>query len=593
MPSTRPGTCAARWLDRRVDALVGALILIVSFSVFVRAPIQQAGDSRYSMLLAENLLRHGEFTLDRYDLPDPDYHLQNIGGHRYYYFPPGTSILSIPFVAAMHLRGVSAVRADGAYDRAGELALDTRLAALLMAGFAALTYFTSRLLLPVAWSVAIASVSAFGTQVFSTASRSMWSDTWGIALVGVAIFLLLRSSVLARRPNLPLLATLESLAYLVRPTNSLVLLGTGIYVAVFHRKDLWQFALTLAGWLGLFVVYSWIHFHEIVPDYFRADRLQFVAPWSALLGTLISPSRGLFVCVPAVLAIALVLALYRRTLRFRSLAALGAFVIACHIVVLSGFEHWWGGHCYGARLTTSLVPWLVLLAILAADAFRTDSDWKARGPAQIAVAIVTGLLCVASVAINAVGAFSRQANAWNVFPDSIDRTPDRLWSWQRPQFLAPFVEPRGAFLPLPADGLRLGTPEGDRYRGSGWAEGEGAFRWTDGRGASALRFSLPEGRPGILEIELHPYLGAGRIPSQRLAISVNDRDVGGFVVSAPDFAIYRVRVPAEVATQTSVLWLRHPDAASPAAIEGAADGRLLGVAVRTVRWLDTGPAPAR
>jgi hypothetical protein len=492
----------------------------------------------------------------------------------------------------MHLRGGSAVGADGTYDRAGELALDAKLAALLMAGFAALTYFLARLLLPVTWSVVVTTVSAFGTQVFSTASRSMWSDTWGILLVGLAVFLLLRSTVRAQRPNLPLLATLEGLAYVVRPTNSLVLLGTGAYVAVSHREDLWQFALTVAGWLGLFFVYSWLHFHAIVPDYFVAGRLQFAAPWSGLLGTLVSPSRGLFVYVPVVLAIPLILTLYRRTVRFRTLAALAVFVIAGHIVVLAGFEHWWGGHCYGARLTTSLVPWLVLLAILAADAFRTATGESALGPAEVALGVGTGLLCIASVAINAVGAYSRQANAWNVFPESIDHTPDRLWSWRRPQFLAPFVEPQGAFLPLPGDWLHLGSSEGERYRGSGWAEGEGAFRWTDGRGVSALRFSLPGGRPGVLEMDLRPYLGAGTILEQRLDVSMNDRGLASFTLSAPDFALYSVPVPADVARPNNVLWLRHPDAASPVAVEGASDGRQLGVAVRTLRWLDTGLSPA-
>src|SRR5882672_1160934 len=165
-------------MRRRMDILSGALIFLVSFWVFRHAPIQQAGDSRYWMLLSENLLHYGDFALDRYDLPESDYQLQRIGEHRYYSFPPGTSVLSVPFVALMHLRGVSAVRPDGAYNLGGELKLDARLAAALMAGFVGLVYFTARLLLPVSWSLAVALVSAFGTQVFSTTSRSMWSDTW-------------------------------------------------------------------------------------------------------------------------------------------------------------------------------------------------------------------------------------------------------------------------------------------------------------------------------------------------------------------------------------------------------------------------------
>jgi hypothetical protein len=201
-----------------------------------------------------------------------------------------------------------------------------------------------------------------------------------------------------------------------------------------------------------------------------------------------------------------------------------------------------------------------------------------------------GLLYLASIAINAVGAFSRQASAWNGFPRNVDLDPGRLWSWRRPQFLAPFVEPEGAFLPLPVEGLVMGSPEADRYRGSGWGDGEGAFRWTDGPGASAIRFSLPDGRTGAVEIELRPYLGAGKLTAQRLVVAMNDRDLASFTLTSPEFATYRVPVPADVTRPHDVLWLRHPDAASPAMVEGTSDGRQLGVAVRTIRWVDTEPS---
>ena len=199
------------------------------------------------MLLADNLLRHGDFTLDRYDLPPSDYRLQSVDGHRYYAFPPGTSILSVPFVAVMRLRGISAVRTDGTYSGPGELSLDGRLAAMLTALFAALVYFTARLRLPVAWSLVLTVVCGFGTQVFSTASRSMWSDTWGILLVGLATFTMLNSSAKGERLNLPLLATLEAWAYVVRPTNALVLVGTALYLAIANRKRCWLFCLVVCG----------------------------------------------------------------------------------------------------------------------------------------------------------------------------------------------------------------------------------------------------------------------------------------------------------------------------------------------------------
>ncbi len=213
------------YLRRHLDVLVGALILLVSFWVFRQAPVQQAGDSRYTMLLAENIIEHHDFALERYHLPDPDYRLEASRGHRYYYFPPGSSLLSVPFVALMHLRGVRAIRGHDLYNVVGELFIDARLAAIVMAALGALAYFMARVLLPVPWSVGISCMTVFGTQVLSTASRSMWSDTWGITLVAYAFLLLLQDAAQAKRLNVGALATVVMFSYVVRPTNSLVVAG--------------------------------------------------------------------------------------------------------------------------------------------------------------------------------------------------------------------------------------------------------------------------------------------------------------------------------------------------------------------------------
>jgi hypothetical protein len=579
--------------SRYRDAVLGSLVFAMVLGVFRIAPVQQSWDSRYTMLLADNLLRHHDFALERYKLPESDYRLRTIRGHQYYYFPPASSLLSVPFVALMRLRGVSAVRLDGTYSANVELELDARLAAILMAAFAVLVYFTARQLLPVGWSVGVAFVSAFGTQVLSTASRSMWSDTWGIAFVGGAVFLLLQSAAGARRLNVPLLATLEAIAYVVRPTNSLVLAGTGLYFLVTNRVALWPFAATAAAWLGGFFLYSWIHFHSLLPEYFVADRLEFFAPGVAVLGNLISPGRGLLVYVPAVVAVALLLGRYRSTVRWRALATLAVFVIVSHFVVLSGFAHWWGGHSYGARLTTSLVPWFVLLAILAVDASRRAREVRPFGAADLAVWEVAGILCVASIAINAVGAFSWETHKWNVLPEDIDHDPERLWSWRSPQFLAPFLAPNGPFPLLPTEGLRLGMGAADKQLGLGWYEGEGDFRWTEGRGSSSVQFSLPAIEDGILELDGRAYLAEGKIAEQRLIVSMNGRNLAAITIRTPEFATHRIAMPAEVVKRDNVLTFGHPDAASPRELLGLPDLRVLGVAIRTIAWRSDPPASSR
>ena len=543
------------------------------------------------MLLAENLIRHGDFALDRYGLPEHDYRIEHANGHDYYFFPPASSVLSVPFVAAMHFRGVSVVAPDGSYDSASELDLDRKLAGLLMAAFAALAYATSRLLLPAGWSLVAACVSTFGTQVFSTASRSMWSDTWGIVLVGLAVLLLLRSRVKSTSLHVPLLATLQSLAYLVRPTNSLVLVGTILYLVRIDRK----FHLDVRGrsWLlvvGIFLIILGLISTRLFQLILPPARLHFPGPRGALIGNLISPSRGLFVYVPAVVA-------YRAhphpLLASRPLSCPGRTGRICH--------RWPHFHARGVR---ALVGGSFLRgtpddqsgALVSASGRPRRRRFAPQPvsretPADVALDAVAALLCVASIVMNGIGAFSWDANNWNVTPNNVDLAPERLWSWRHPQFAAAFLKPEGPFPPMPADGLALGTAQADPYLGAGWADGERDFRWAKGRGDSVVRFRVPQVRSGILEMDLGAYLYPGKLPEQRLIVSMNDREIAHLSIRKRAFDVYRFVVPDGVMREANVLCLQHPDAASPAVLEGKPDNRLLGMIVRSIRWRSESPDP--
>src|SRR5947209_3943830 len=107
------------------DLVTGLVIFIIACSIFLASHLRQIADSKYSLLVSESLLHHGSFALDGYVFPGLNterqaaqgfggiYQLELREGHIYYYFPPGSSILSIPYVAVWNALGVSAVNADG------------------------------------------------------------------------------------------------------------------------------------------------------------------------------------------------------------------------------------------------------------------------------------------------------------------------------------------------------------------------------------------------------------------------------------------------------------------------------------------------
>lgn len=436
---------------------VARRVFIFTLFVFCISPVSVLSDGQYSLLLSESILRHHSLHLDAYSFPEPvphdvpcgqqsagdayisnEYELNRIGASVVYCYPGGTSILSLPFVAVMGAIGIRPAAPDGRYNYVGEAMLQRLLAAILMAGFSCVVFITSRLILDTATSLLITFGTAFGTQVWSTASRTLWSHTWFIFLGSFVVYFILRCEKKTATLHPVLLATLLSWMYFVRPTAVVPIVCVTLYVFACRPRDLPAFATTGAGWLAGFITYSWFCFGRLIPEYY----VNFHSNWRefplALAGTLISPSRGLFVFVPIAGYVLYLAARYQRNMPCKSAAVLALAVIGLQIVVIGSWHFWWGGYSYGPRLLTDLVPWFALLAILGLKA-RTASS--IAGPRRVEAAIGLAVLGI-SVLINARGAISWSTFNWNNVVD-IDFHPDRAFEWKYPQFLAGLIpEPR-------------------------------------------------------------------------------------------------------------------------------------------------------
>ena len=441
-----------RWRGINIELLTGAIIFVITYLIFLASHVYQSADSKYSMLVGESLWYHRSFTLDHYRIPgfypagqngetarNGVYQLELVNGHIYYAYPPGSSVLSVPYIIFMNALGVSSANPDGAYNPKGEMKIESGLAALLMAAFVTTLFYTGRLLLTLYWSVVIAIGSALGTQIWSTASRAMWSDTWGVFLMGLVIWMLLSEQVRAQPLRPVMLASLLSWSFFVRPTSSLPIMAVTIYLILFHRSLLARFAVTGALWLAGFVAYSWHTFGKLLPTYYAPNKLSFESFWMPLAGHLISPSRGLLIFVPTILFIIYLLIHYARALTSLRLVALALGIIAAHLIMISGFPIWWGGHCYGPRLATGLVPWFALLGILGMKARQVQFEDQLSSLSRFfkwGELTIGGTLLSLSIAVNGVGATAQRTWWWNVRPVNIDEHPERVWDWKNPQFLA-------------------------------------------------------------------------------------------------------------------------------------------------------------
>ena len=154
------------------------------------------------MLLTETLLRRHSVDLKYAQLkaahrssPSGGYPYQTVlvKGRLLYYLPVGGSITPLPAVAIINAAGISTIGADGHYNLEGESRIQRILAPLLMAAMVWVVFRTALLVaLPPSVGILIALGTAFGTQVWSTTSRALWSLSWLVLLQSVVIWILLR-----------------------------------------------------------------------------------------------------------------------------------------------------------------------------------------------------------------------------------------------------------------------------------------------------------------------------------------------------------------------------------------------------------------
>jgi hypothetical protein len=580
--------------------LVAIGIFLFTLAIFLFSRVHQITDSRYSMMVSESLIKRASFTLDSYNFPryppvwreyyfsnGPMYQVEVANGHLYHLSPPGSAFLSAPYVAVMNLLGISAADTNGGYNPRGEVKIEASLAALLMALLAVIFFFTARLLLPTVWSVVIALGGALGTQVYSTASRALWTETWGLLLLGVVVYLLLRNETGKRELNPIVLATLLSWSYFVRPTYAVQIAAITVYIVIFHRRFLIKYVLTGAAWFALFVLYSWFHFHRVLPSYYGATRLQFENFWTALAGNLISPARGLLVYVPVILFVAYLLVRYRKHFQYRGLVWLSASIFVGHLIVVAGFSHWWGGHSFGPRMMAGVVPWLVLLAILGIfglENWRRQHE-RERFPSigRRITLIAGGVLLFVSVVINTLGATSHATWLWNLRPQEIDHHPERLWDWRQPQFLAKYLPyPPPPEVPLISNArVEFSNPAAEKFLWYGWMRDEAGQTWTENK--AAIVFSVPATTSYVLRLSMRPFIVPEKLTQQRVSLVLNDRLLSSLTLTDPQLQTHTIALPADFLREQNTLKLEMPDAHSPQKLGAGDDPRPRAI---SIEWIE-------
>jgi hypothetical protein len=424
-----------RWPAR---LLLGALAALV-FAVQAPSEIRSGADSRWTVFVAWSLLSDRDPYLDEF-LPhlarQQFLSVDRIDDHLVSSYPIAISVLALPFVALLDplVGTLLPLPARLLAERGDPLLVKAwTIESLIASAWVALaTVFVTlaacqRTTFPLALLTGL--TFAFGTTAWSTASRGLWGHAPALLALAVAVWLVLQAP--ARPALLGWVGLPLGLAFAVRPQTWPIALALSGYVALSYRRQLpWLLGMLVLPVLPVLAYHCWLYGRPFSPYSSPGQLLTASDPLLALAGLLVSPSRGLVIYSP-ILLVALVGAAARwRAGQFGRLEAALALSAGLTLLMLASFANWWGGHSFGPRLLTDLLP---LLMVFLADGFeairRGGGGWR-----LLAGTAIAGLLLI-SVAIHAIGANTYAVNLWNSQPVNVDQDPARLWSLRDAQLL--------------------------------------------------------------------------------------------------------------------------------------------------------------
>lgn len=416
----------------RRDGAVAVALLAVVLSAYLLSGSTATFDSALSLHTALSLVREGNTDLDEYgDIVRTTWlSTEEIDGHVYMLYPVGASVLAAPVVWLIDK--VSPDFAASLRTGFGE-PVQTAIAGAITALTVLLVFLIARLYVARPYAGLIALTLAFGTSAWSVTSRTLWQHGPSMLMLALALYLILHART---RPALIQLVSLPlAFAYVVRPTNGIAVVVFSLYVLIFQRRYLARYLAWALVVAVPFVLLNLSVYHALLPNYYRwYGGFSFSTFFTALLGHLISPSRGLLIYSPVlILSIAGVMLKARR----REFEKHDAFVLAImvlHWVSISLWWNWWGGVSYGPRLFSDMLPyfayWLIPVAAAVARSTRVKKRaWAATWAALLAV----------SVFIHGHGVTSPDVLEWNASPAPIDFYPSRVWDWRDPQWLRGFT----------------------------------------------------------------------------------------------------------------------------------------------------------
>jgi len=274
-------------------------------------------------------------------------------------------------------------------------------ASLFAAASAALLFLTCRCYLPPGRSLVLAALYGLGTCVWSMSSQTLWQHASNAFFIALATLFLVAGRNGTRVGYAAFCGAALGAATACRPTSLAYLVAIAVYWLIVKRRAALAFVAGALPFGVVLAAYNWYYLGSPLRST-QAETATFAGSfWEGIAGLLVSPSRGLFVFSPFLLASVWGAVVVWRQARYAVLRPL-TVAVALVVGVHAKWSVWWGGDCYGYRIIADLATTLVLLLVPVAG-------WILERRARTALFAAA---CAFSILLQAIGAFAYDVE-WN------------------------------------------------------------------------------------------------------------------------------------------------------------------------------------
>lgn len=411
------------YLKKRMLLLFSLVIFLLS--IFSQN-YQTNSDPKGTLLTSQSIIETGSIKLNNYKTDSMTWHLYEQDGNKYYAFPLGASISSIPIVWI-----ANKVFLLDMNNEIHDKILQKVISSILAVGIFFFLFKIASLYFEFNIALIISFLFWLGTSLSSTLVTALWNQNFSTLYSAVAIYISLLIIHKNRDELWPYLSIFLFMAYFSRPTLSLLSIGIVVFLFSNNKKLLsFKISILIFLFLGLFVFFSYMEYSQILPPYYMPKRLASETFLIALYGNLLSPSRGLFIFSPFLLLIIINSWILINIFKKNKPMIIILILILSHLIIISKFPHWWAGGSYGPRFMIDiLIPLFLIFSILLKEVFLLNGIRYSLNLLFLTISFII------SIWIHSYqGLYNKYTIKWFLEPN-IDKYPEYLFDWKYPQFL--------------------------------------------------------------------------------------------------------------------------------------------------------------